>query len=268
MLDCIPLNFFHITTTLNDIITTKVRPLGESVIVQTIFSALYSKLLEATETLKADETEKFETTKKSGICSVLGEAICAIDEDHKHTDDIQKLCARAAEILANYSSVSNGQHTDAANAFSARSVEVEFDVGLADFVPELLLSEVLTTTVGKKSMKLLYDYLKFNAEWLLCKLNISDAELSEFQSDPGQRLAEESSHLLKLMFHIGHRSFDQVRLALCTTNLFQLNIRIIILVVDECFSHQLRGVASNSDGADPGARMGADLEAVRVPGEF
>lgn len=207
MLDCIPLNFFHITTTLNDIITTKVRPLGESVIVQTIFSALYSKLLEATETLRGDETDKFETTKKSGICSVLGEAICAIDEDHKHTDDIQKLCARAAEILANYASVSNEQNPDAANA---RCAEVEFDVGLADFVPELLLSEVLTTTVGKKSMKLLYDYLKFNAEWLLCKLNISDAELSQFQSDPGQRLAEESSHLLKLMFHIGHRSFDQV----------------------------------------------------------
>lgn len=211
MLDCIPLNFFHITNAFNDIITTKVRPLGDAVIIQIIFSALYTKLLQKMEKLNEDECEKFETTKRSGICSVLGEAICAIDEDHKHTDDIQKLCVRASDILGNSSSITNNKKNAHENNPNIKQLDIEFDVGQAEFVPELLLSDVLTTTVGKKSMKLLYDYLKFNAEWLLCKLNISETELSEFQRDPGQNLTIDNSHLLRLMFHIGPRSFDQVR---------------------------------------------------------
>lgn len=57
----------------------------------------------------------------------------------------------------------------------------------------------------------MYAYLRNNAEWLLQQLNVSDIELSEFKSLPGQNINEEKVGLLKLMFHIGHQSFDQVR---------------------------------------------------------
>lgn len=56
----------------------------------------------------------------------------------------------------------------------------------------------------------MYTYLRNNAEWLLQQLNVSDIELSEFKSLPGQSIEEEKLGLLKLMFHIGHQPFDQV----------------------------------------------------------
>lgn len=45
MLDCIHPNVFSMTATLGEVITTEIRPLGESVLVQTLCSALYTKLL-------------------------------------------------------------------------------------------------------------------------------------------------------------------------------------------------------------------------------
>lgn len=39
---------------------------------------------------------------------------------------------------------------------------------------------------------------------------MSDVELSEFKSLPGQNIKEEKCGLLELMFHIGQQPFDQV----------------------------------------------------------
>lgn len=58
--------------------------------------------------------------------------------------------------------------------------------------------------------QLLYNYLKFNGEWLLQRLNVSNIELSEFKSLPGQSTKDEKIGLLQSMFHIGHQPFDQV----------------------------------------------------------
>lgn len=60
------------------------------------------------------------------------------------------------------------------------------------------------------SNQLLYNYLKFNGEWLLHKLNIGALEWSEFKSLPGQNIKEEKASLLQSMFHIGQQPFDQV----------------------------------------------------------
>lgn len=75
--------------------------LGESVLIQILFSALYTKLLEAskTETMESDglpnSTDNQE--QKSSICNVLAEAICSIDEDNKHTESITALINYARE---------------------------------------------------------------------------------------------------------------------------------------------------------------------------
>lgn len=37
ILDCLPNNLFVITTTLSEIISTEIRPLGDSVLIQTLF---------------------------------------------------------------------------------------------------------------------------------------------------------------------------------------------------------------------------------------
>lgn len=115
-----------------------------------------------------------------------------------------------------------------ASSSSTRTAE-EYDVENADYIAELLCSDVLTSSVGKKCLKvsssimffyenvliincfeLLYTYLQNNAEWLLQQLNVSDIELSAFKSLPGQNIKEDKLTLLKLMFHIGHQPFDQV----------------------------------------------------------
>lgn len=41
-------------------------------------------------------------------------------------------------------------------------------------------------------------------------MHVSDVELSEFKSLPGQSIREEKDSLLRIMFYIGHRQFDQL----------------------------------------------------------
>lgn len=87
----------------------------------------------------------------------------------------------------------------------------EYNVENADYISEMLVSDILTSSIGKQSLKLLYNYLRKNSEWVLQKLHASDVELSEYKMLPGQNINDEESNLLNLMFHIGHQPFDQVR---------------------------------------------------------
>jgi protein KIAA0825 len=95
------------------------------------------------------------------------------------------------------------------HAHEARSDE-EYDVENADYISEVLASDVLTTSVGKQSVKMMYKYIKYNVEFLLQQLNVSDVEPDANDEFPGQRIFEEKPELLNLMFHIGHQPFDQL----------------------------------------------------------
>lgn len=92
---------------------------------------------------------------------------------------------------------------------SSRSDE-EYDVENADYIAEVLVSDVLTTQVGKQCVKVIYKYLKRNIDWILQKLDVCDVELGECQPLPGQNLKEINPTLLQLMFHIGNQTFDQL----------------------------------------------------------
>jgi hypothetical protein len=70
----------------------------------------------------------------------------------------------------------DAQSTSGGN--EARSDE-EYDVENADYISEVLASDVLTTSVGKQSVKMMYKYIKFNVEFLLQQLNVSDVEPGE-----------------------------------------------------------------------------------------
>lgn len=173
MLDCIPANLFHITSAFGDIITTEVRPLGESVLIQTLFSALYTKLLETSTNEITKEKENtidpgaVESTSlnKASVCSILGEAICSIDEDHKHTEGIQMLLNRSLKFHTNSSeseSLTDELATMQLNSNNCNDARhstddnpIEYDVDSADFVAEVVLSDVLTTSVGKQSLKVI-----------------------------------------------------------------------------------------------------------------
>lgn len=105
MLDCLPNNLFVLTWTLGEIISTDVRPLGESVLIQTLISALYTKLIEIAEKDVANTMGETIVTalSKSSICTTLAESVCSIDEDNKHTEAIQNLITKAQ----NYATTEN-----------------------------------------------------------------------------------------------------------------------------------------------------------------
>lgn len=214
-LDCISSNFFRLCFALEDVLTTEIRPLGESILVQTIFSALYTKLLHVSETKDQASTslepsaEDFNPLSRPTICSVIAEAVCSIDEDHKHTDAIQKLSKRASELISHSTDlIANDETVDETlQEEMVRSVELDFDS--VDFASDIILCDVLSSDIGKRSMKLLYEYSKYNGEWLLSQLGVSDVNVNEFDANAGQKTMEETPHLVRLMFHIGHKPFDQ-----------------------------------------------------------
>lgn len=158
---------------------------------------------------------------KKTVCQILAECICAIDEDNKHTELLAALVAQSVESQKRMrleSDLEDGGGNDnassskddvEANAHEARSDE-EYDVENADYISEVLASDVLTTSVGKQSVKMMYKYIKFNVEFLLQQLNVSDVEPDPTDTYPGQRILEAKPNLLNLMFHIGHQSFDQL----------------------------------------------------------
>lgn len=158
MLDCLPRNLFILTLALSEIISTNVRPLGESVLIQTLFSALYTKLMETAEKDAANRNGESTALSKSSICTTLSEAICSIDEDDKHTEGIQNLISKAHNYIGNGNHNSDDEQLEGfGNSPMLNANQVEFDVDSCDYVSELICGDLLTSTVGKQSVKVSTD---------------------------------------------------------------------------------------------------------------
>lgn len=166
MLDCIPITLFVITSALSDIITTEVRPLGESVLIQTLFSALYTKLVETAENDVANRTNEGTALSKSSICTTLAEAVCSIDEDNKHTESIRMLIIKSQTYLSTSDDNENDQNEmeqlnmsgnvdDNPNATPTQigNSHFEYDVDSNDYISDVICGDLLTTSTGKQSVK-------------------------------------------------------------------------------------------------------------------
>ncbi|XP_037950079.1 uncharacterized protein LOC119681077 [Teleopsis dalmanni] len=227
MWDCIPEGLYKITSLLQDIIPVSTKPLGDSVLLQSVFAALYTELIKS-----AESYEKEKNDAKSSICYSLSEAICSVDEDDKHTDQIDLFLKQASESITldtdygfgacgrsagGLSAVSTIKIDDLGTADSDRlshsppaNYAMELDVGTADYIAELLASDVLTTDIGKQALKVCYNYLKNNKEWLMEQLGTSENDPSPFQGIQGQNIKETKQSVLKTMFFIGNTPFDQL----------------------------------------------------------
>lgn len=169
MLDCLPNNFFVITSTLGEIISTEVRPLGESVLVQTLFSALYTKLTEIADKDAATRNGENTALSKSSICTTLAEAICSIDEDNKHTEGIHNLVSKAQCYVTpdcgseenNAHKVASGNSTDTAASTSRAHAtnKLEFTIDASDHISDVLCGDLLKTFVGKQCAKVSFEVL-------------------------------------------------------------------------------------------------------------
>lgn len=176
ILDCLPKNVYAITTTLSEIISTEVRPLGESVLIQTLFSAIYTKLIETAERDMAQRSAATVALSKSSICMILAEAICSIDEDNKHTEAINNLVLRsrnfmhtddenADEILDDMEARTSNTTTNHSSIDMAGSSSnaTDYNIDANASVSELICSDLLATSVGKQCAKV-------NAIWNICVL--------------------------------------------------------------------------------------------------
>ncbi|XP_063706631.1 uncharacterized protein LOC134835643 [Culicoides brevitarsis] len=240
MWDGIPDCLFIVTSMLQEIIPADIRPLGDSCLVHVLYSALYTKLL---ENATGVNEEKF--ANKASICQTLAEAICAIDEDNKHTEKIQELLNQAKETLRNMSVIEvdldepepiTGQSMASGSkavdellepimrpAPTSSRAEEEFDVEIADYISEILASDILTQDIGKQSVKMIYMYMRNNVDWIYEKLGVKSHE-PNVEPPNGQELHYIPPKLLHMMFHIGEEPFDQLltgNLKIDYTNWFQ-----------------------------------------------
>lgn len=164
ILDCLPSNLYAITTALSEIISTEVHPLGESVLIQTLFSAMYTKLLEASERDTINRNTATATLSRSSICNILAEAICSIDEDNKHTEAINNLVLRSKkfiqmddvnenehfEDIGPYTSNATNQCSNDTGSFANR---IDYNIDQNATIPELICGDLLSTSVGRQCAK-------------------------------------------------------------------------------------------------------------------
>lgn len=151
--DCIRCTLPQICNLLQELIPAHIIPLNHSCLLQILVSALYSYLLKKSEkeqkevrfavSPKKEHAEKavtsFDATNSTpaSISQAVAEALCSIDEDNKHTDQIEDLLEQ----------VSNWKKGCEAESPGSERVETGQEV------TEILVSDLLMTSDGSSSLK-------------------------------------------------------------------------------------------------------------------
>ncbi|XP_060523495.1 uncharacterized protein LOC132700308 isoform X2 [Cylas formicarius] len=195
---CLP----RIATLLQEVIPTETIPLANSVLMQILISALYTSLIDVVneprrvsfeDTASVSSANRNEAACSSSLAAVAlaaAEALCSIDEDNKHTDQIDEFLDE----------VKSRKDFDIFIGEGHRRIDKNPQIG------ELLVSELLLTAEGKHSLKVVYHFIKNNSEWLFSKLGVAQARNVV---KPNQVIAPPQLILHK-MFLIGSSSFDQL----------------------------------------------------------
>ncbi|CAH1127111.1 unnamed protein product [Ceutorhynchus assimilis] len=193
----------RIATLFQDGIPSDVRPVSDSVLMHILVSALYSHLISMSENVSTKKevtfsTKKIEESPASDSAHTIGwaalaaaESLCSIDEDHKHTDQITEFLNEVQESKNDFSF-----YTDSGSNRLENNQQMI----------EILVSDLLASTQGKKGLKTLFHFIKNNSEWLYLKLGVSEKQ----ESFVPNKVQCPPEPLLHKMFHIGYRPFDQL----------------------------------------------------------
>ncbi|XP_044259026.1 uncharacterized protein LOC123007679 [Tribolium madens] len=210
--DCVDSALPRVATLIQDILPAEIISLNHSALIQILISALYSELLRQSElpsnkqvtfadsavspTTKQTEHKRsvtsFEGTfsSENDIALAVAESLCSIDEDNKHTDQIEEFLEQVKETLELFED----------------SVEGSSRVERSEQATEVLASDILMTTHGKKSLKTLHHFVKNNNEWFFLKLGVSE----NLEPMIPNKVISAPYPLLHTVFHIGYRPFDQL----------------------------------------------------------
>ncbi|XP_024938114.1 uncharacterized protein LOC107265150 isoform X2 [Cephus cinctus] len=202
---CIPVGILRTAFAIDENIPAHCHPLGGSVLLQILCSSLYSVLLKVSESSKKDaedspktavefngEIGAFNPHDKSASAIALAEALCSIDEDNKHTSQI--------EIL----------HNTIKESIELRDSSL-CDTRLRNMscVVETFADELLFTETGRRSLKVLYDYIVQASDWILASLKLTDNNIrTNFIASAN--FSKSTKTLPQIMFHIEDAAFDQL----------------------------------------------------------
>ncbi|XP_050514797.1 uncharacterized protein KIAA0825 homolog [Diabrotica virgifera virgifera] len=207
--DCVNPALYRVSCILQESILTDIVPLNNSTLVQILVSALYSHLLKKSQEVKKevriDENTEPTSSRQLSVVSVgtdnvnsspeaialaTAECLCSIDEDNKHTNQIE-------EFL---------EHIKLNSKFAEGEGNISSRLEANQHFAEVVVSEILGTSSGRNSLKTIYWFIKCNSDYFYKQLGVS-TEPEEIE--PKRALVKPIS-LLHTMFNIGSQSFDQL----------------------------------------------------------
>ncbi|XP_053597314.1 uncharacterized protein LOC103576648 [Microplitis demolitor] len=217
---CTPINVLRIINFINKNIPAHCHPIGGSVFIQIFCAALYSALLEISNTTgdmsdKSDIQEtppsiadsySFDPQDKAASATALAEGVCSIDEDNKHTAQIEAIIKRFETWIKE-----EEEDSPRIKKLNNSSLWIE------TYADELLFTEI-----GRRSLKITYEYLICASDWILNNLVKNPDEMkNDFKNTTDAHVS--AKPLTYVMFHIEHDPFDQ-----WLTNLDESNWQVIL----------------------------------------
>ncbi|KAI4500810.1 hypothetical protein M0802_004021 [Mischocyttarus mexicanus] len=200
-----PITILRLALALNNNIPARCHPLGNSVLLQIFSAALYSTFLEVAQkddrtdtqnTISIDtnlESSSFNTQDKIASSNALAEAICSIDEDNKHTAQID------------YFSQTIQDRVEAMD----QNPRCEKLKNLTTII-ETYTDELLLTKTGRQSLKITHEYLLCASDWVLKRLkNVGGSCHAEPDLIDFSEIPLKAKPLTHIMFHIEDTDFDQ-----------------------------------------------------------
>ncbi|KAL1505958.1 hypothetical protein ABEB36_005401 [Hypothenemus hampei] len=200
--DILDTSLLRAASLFQEIIPSEITPISDSVLMQILVSSLYTYFITNSEdkkvTFQMSKQNSLESVSNQGPESVANvalaaaESLCSIDEDNKHTDQIEEFLNQVNGRKDEHSSFAN-LGSESLNAKKSKIIEI-------------VASDLLMSNHGKRSLKLLYHFIKHNTEWLYWKLGISGKNYP----DTPNKVLSSSEPLLNKMFYIGYYPFDQL----------------------------------------------------------
>ncbi|XP_067206507.1 uncharacterized protein [Linepithema humile] len=189
--------------TINDNIPAHCRPIGGNVLLQVLCTALYSTLLDVSAKNKDEpqgapsfedtncELSPFNPYDRSTAATALAEAICSIDEDNKHTAQIDSFLLLIKNSLGREDQ--NARNNELQNMMC---------------VIETYTDELLFTNTGRRSLKITHEYIIRASDWILNNLHCDEKnrQTDLFNLPEVSPIIKPLTHI---MFHIEDACFDQ-----------------------------------------------------------
>ncbi|XP_026737209.1 uncharacterized protein LOC113500564 isoform X2 [Trichoplusia ni] len=237
-LDCVPRNFVNACTIIEGTLPAHINPVGGSVLLQMLVTVTYEEIQKWAKAEAEKENAASvangeahtvhnrshkprpkqvrivamgQTTTStslsfdgshssaSSIALAVAEALCSIDEDDKHTREIQLLIERAKKRVVLTEQFGLEDFPEFAELFEEGDVPGSNAERAGDAAA--LTSQILMMSPGRDSLRVVYEHLQLHSEWIYKELGIQDT--------CDDKISMNKTPLLYTMFHIGKHPFDQ-----------------------------------------------------------